>query len=101
MQLTKTEIRKTARTLARAAGILEKYGWITGRLGDKSSGFCVSGAVLLASKYKPITGGFVEALHGYPYNYQWNDNECQSKEEAQEMLMTAASLAMSEAEVLP
>lgn len=43
--MNKTELRRAKTTLKKAKGLLEKYGWLRGRLGDKQSGFCAWGAL--------------------------------------------------------
>lgn len=58
----------------RPSELIEKYGWIQGRYGGPSSGFCASGAILYAGwSWGPtFREGGVAA---------WNDDPHRTKEE--------------------
>jgi hypothetical protein len=88
--------------LLKAAGILERDGWIQGNYGDESRGYCTMGAMRAASTVVPIhtwdglPAEYVEACNKLnetlPFNISyWNDHQDRTKEEVVSTLRKVAN----------
>lgn len=91
-----------AEVFERAAVAIEKHGWIKGKLGSPSQGFCIIGAVRFADE-----GGFgaelfmtkevsapKDDLDGFGRSWvEWNDAEARTKEDVTDKLKSLAQLA--------
>jgi hypothetical protein len=99
----KTKALKLAKSFDRAARAIQQHGWTQGQYGSEDEGFCLVGACVLTGPIIGMSTVLGHLIAGYPgmaTPVYWNDQQCQSSQEAQEMLLAAASAAMSDAEVL-
>lgn len=82
-----------------AAGLLQRYGWWVGGVGDKNTGFCIIGALdeyfnMHDTEYgtRNVAVEYLEQLVGERPLHRWNDSKG-SREEAIDYLMRAAETA--------
>jgi hypothetical protein len=94
------DLDRTAVVLDRAALVLEEFGWIKGRAGNRISGFCAIGAIQHARReLHNQLGGYeysssmVDAVTDGDNIVHFNDNVATRKRDVQRKLRRAARRA--------
>jgi hypothetical protein len=105
--MTRAEALQAAADLQAAREVLERYGWIKFDLGNRDDGFCALGALCevsageASSPARLILAGHVANSDDGVGIATWNNVKHRCKADVLAAFDAAASLALSEAEVLP
>jgi hypothetical protein len=92
---------RPSRALAKARAAIERYGWVRGKFGDKSCGFCAAGAIgCVAPTYTEQWRDLMNVLMLFErldgnWTAGWNDAPERTREEVLAAFTSAIAIAES------